>query len=98
MNKDQLISYSTKFLNRLSEVETYLDKFIQYKKVCEIPEEDKERVEEYNKKLAKANELVKELTTKYNKSKLFIEKNNNIIHQLNQENLLLKQKLNEKYK
>ena len=96
MNKDQLISYSTKFLNRLSEVETYLDKFIQYKKVCEIPEEDKERVEEYNKKLAKANELVKELTTKYNKSKLFIEKNNNIIQQLNQENLLLKQKLNEK--
>ena len=96
MNKDQLINYSKKFVSRLTEVENYIDKYIQYKKGYQIPSENSEKVEEYNKKLSKANDLVKELTAKYNKAKLFIEKNNTIIQQLNQENILLKQKLNEK--
>ena len=96
MNKDQLIHYSKQFLNRVNEIETYLDKYIQYKKGYKLSEEDELRINDYNHKLNKANELLQEITAKYNKSKIFIEKNNAIIEQLNKENILLKKKLNDK--
>ena len=96
MNKDQLINYSKKFLRRVNEIETYLDKYIQYKKGYKLSEEDELKINDYNSKLYKANELLQEITAKYNKSKIFIEKNNSIIDQLNKENILLKQKLNDK--
>ena len=96
MNKDQLIHYSKKILNRVSEIETYLDKYIQYKKGYKLSEEDEYKINDYNLKLNKANDLLNEATAKYNKSKIFIEKNNTIIEQLNRENILLKKKLNDK--
>ena len=96
MNKDQLIHYSRQFLSRANEVENYLDKYIQYKKGYKLSEEDELKINDYNHKLNKANELLQEITAKYNKSRLFIEKNNAIIEQLNKENILLKKKLNDK--
>ena len=96
MNKDQLIHYSKQFLNRVNEIENYLDKYIQYKKGYKLSAEDELKINDYNNKLNKANELLQEITAKYNKSRLFIEKNNAIIEQLNRENILLKKKLNDK--
>ena len=96
MNKDQLIHYSKQFLNRVNEIETYLDKYIQYKKGYKLTEEEELKINDYNHKLDKANDLLEEITAKYNKSKIFIEKNNSIIDQLNKENILLKKKLNDK--
>ena len=96
MNKDQLINYSKQFLSRLNEIDTYLDKYIQYKKGYKLSEEEELKINDYNRKLEKANDLLEEITTKYNKSKIFIEKNNAIIEHLNKENLLLKKKLNDK--
>ena len=96
MNKDQLIHYSKQFLNRVNEIENYLDKYIQYKKGYKLSEEDELKINDYNSKLNKANDMLEEITAKYNKSKIFIEKNNSIIDQLNKENILLKKKLNDK--
>ena len=96
MNKDQLIHYSKQFINRVNEIENYLDKYIQYKKGYKLSEEDELKINDYNSKLNKSNELLHEITAKYNKSKIFIEKNNAIIDQLNKENILLKKKLNDK--
>ena len=96
MNKDQLIHYSKQFLNRVNEIENYLDKYIQYKKGYKLSEEDELRINDYNSKLTKANDILQEITAKYNKSRIFIEKNNSIIDQLNKENILLKKKLNDK--
>ena len=96
MNKDQLINYSRKFINRVNEIESYLDKYIQYKKGYKLSEEDEHKINDYNLKLDKANDFLKEITAKYNKSKIFLEKNNAIIEQLNRENILLKKKLNDK--
>ena len=96
MNKDQLIHYSKKFLSRVSEVENYLDKYIQYKKGYKLSDEEEYKINDYNMKLEKANDLLREITAKYNKSKIFIEKNNAIIEQLSKENILLKKKLEDK--
>jgi hypothetical protein len=96
MNKNQLIHYSKQFLNRVNEIENYLDKYIQYKKGYKLSEEEELKINDYNSKLNKANDLLQEITAKYNKSKIFIEKNNSIIDQLNKENILLKKKLNDK--
>ena len=96
MNKDQLIHYSKQFLSRVNEIENYLDKYIQYKKGYKLSEEDELKINDYNSKLNKANDLLQEITAKYNKSKIFIEKNNSIIEQLNKENILLRKKLNDK--
>jgi hypothetical protein len=96
MNKDQLIHYSKKILNRVNEIETYLDKYIQFKKGYKLSEEEEIKINDYNIRLNKANDILNEVTARYNKSKIFIEKNNSIIEQLNKENILLKKKLNDK--
>ena len=96
MNKDQLVTYGKKFVDRVKEIETYLDKYIQYKKGYKFSEEEELKISDYNHRLNCANDLLEEMTAKYNKSKEYIEKNNTIIDQLNKENLILKKKLNDK--
>ena len=96
MNESQLINYGKKFVNRVKEIEAYLDKYIQYRKGYKLSKEEELQINDYNYKLNYANNLLKEITSKYNKSKEYIEKNNTIIAQLNKENILLKKKLNDK--
>ena len=94
MNKNQLIQYSKKFLNRASDIENYLDKYIEYKQGYKLSQDEELKINEYKRKLEKAYENLEDMTEKYNSSKLFLQKNNQLIDQLNKENLSLKKKLN----
>ena len=94
MNKNQLIHYSKQFLNRARQIEEYLDNFIQYKQGYELNREEELKISDYNRKWDKANEILDEMTMKYNKSKIYLQKNNQLIDQLTKENLSLKKKLN----
>ena len=90
MNKNQLIQYSKKFLNRASDIENYLTKFIEYKQRYNLSQDEELKINEYKRKLEKAYENLEDMTEKYNSSKLFLQKNNQLIEQLNKENLSLK--------
>ena len=94
MNKNQLIQYSKKFLNRASDIENYLTKFIEYKQGYNLSQDEELKINEYKRKLEKAYENLEDMTEKYNSSKLFLQKNNQLIEQLNKENLSLKKKFN----
>ena len=94
MNKNQLIHYSKQFLNRAAQIEEYLDKYIQYKKGYKLTQEEELKINDYIMKFEKANELLDDITEKYNKSKVYIQKNNQLINQLNKENISLKKTLN----
>ena len=94
MNKNQLIHYSKQFLNKAAQIEEYLDKYIQYKQGYKLTKEEERKISDYTMKLEKANEMLEDITEKYNKSKVYIQKNNQIINQLNKENISLKKTLN----
>ena len=94
MNKNQLIYYSKQFLNRASQIEEYLDKYIQYKQGYKFNQEEEAKIVVYSTKLEKANEILKDITEKCNKTKLYIQKNNELINKLKKENVSLKKALN----
>ena len=94
MNKNQLIHYSKQFLNRVNQIEEYLNKYIQYKQGYKLTQEEENKITDYNSKLEKANEILNEVRIKYNKTKSYIQKNNRLIDQLTKENISLKKKLN----
>ena len=94
MNKNQLIHYSKQFLNRVKQIEEYLNKYIQYKQGYKLTQEEENKITDYNSKLEKANEILNEVRIKYNKTKSYIQKNNRLIDQLTKENISLKKKLN----
>ena len=94
MNKNQLIHYSKQFLNRASEIEDYLNKYIQYKQGYQLTQEEENKIRDYNRKLEKANEALDDINEKYNKSKAYLQKNNQLIDNLTKENISLKKKLN----
>ena len=94
MNKNQLIQYSKQFLNRANEIEVYLNKYIQYKQGYHFSQEEENKIRDCNRNFEKANETFDEINEKYNKSKAYIKKNNQLIDNLTKENISLKKKLN----
>ena len=94
MNKNQLIHYSKQYLNRVIEIEEYLNKYIQYKQGYKLTPEEESKISGHNNKLEKANEILNAVTERYNKSKTYLQKNNQLIDQLTKENISLKKKLN----
>ena len=94
MNKNQLIHYCKQFLNRANEIEEYLNKYIQYKQGYQLTQEEENKIRDFNLKFEKANETLDEINEKFNKSKEYIKKNNQIIDNLTKENISLKKKLN----
>ena len=89
MNKNQLIHYSKQFLNRANEIEEYLNKYIQYKKGYKLTEEEELKISDFNRKLEKLNEVLWNITEKYNNSTIYLQKNIQIIGQLKKENISL---------
>ena len=94
MNKNQLIQYCKNFLNRAAQVEEYLDNYIHYKQGYKLSQEEEAKISDYSNKLEKANEILDDITEKYNKSKVYLQKNDQLINQLNKENTSLKKALN----
>ena len=94
MNKNQLIHYSKQYLNRVNEIEEYLNKYIRYKEGYQLTPEEESKISWHNNKLEKANEILDTVKERYNKSKTYIQKNNQLIDQLTKENISLKKKLN----
>ena len=83
-----------KFLNRANEIEVYLNKYIQYKQGYHFSQEEENKIRDCNRNFEKANETFDEINEKYNKSKAYIKKNNQLIDNLTKENISLKKKLN----
>ena len=94
MNKNQLIHYSKQFLKRATQIEDYLDKYMQYKKGYKFNKEEEEKIASYSRKLEKANEILDDITEKCNKAKIYNQKNNQLINKLKKENISLKKALN----
>ena len=94
MNKNQLIHYSKQFLKRATQIEEYLDKYMQYKKGYKFNKEEEEKIASYSRKLEKANEILDDITEKCNKAKIYNQKNNQLINKLKKENVSLKKALN----
>ena len=92
MNKNQLIHYSKQYLNRVNEIEEYLNKYIQYKQGYKLTPEEESKISGHNHNLDKANEILDAVTERYNKSKTYLQKNNQLIDQLTKENISLKKK------
>ena len=94
MNKNQLIHYNKKFLERAAQIEEYLNNYIHYKKGYKLSEEEEAKISDYSNKLERANEILDDITEKYNKSKVYLQKNEQLINQLTKENTSLKKALN----
>ena len=81
-------------MERAAQIEEYLNNYIHYKKGYKLSEEEEAKISDYSNKLERANEILDDITEKYNKSKVYLQKNEQLINQLTKENTSLKKALN----